>query len=206
MSHKTYNQILDEHLHILVAQGNHEAFNQLTWRYHKHAVNLVNDLLSKYSFTGISNKELLVACEDYFPIVLSKFTPGMSSFFTFWKETSSQVLMDYLIENSYDGEAFIFRGIVSLDQKRDEKHPYSELLGERGDDKLLKKKVFEIKHALNKYAAFFTHREKALLNLILEGYSLKELEHSGLLVRSQLILTYKSAIEKLKKYVKDIDK
>ena len=203
MPHKSYHQILDEHLHILIAQGNHEAYNKLSYRYHRHSLTLVKDLLSKYTFTGVTNRELVLVCEDHFPFVVSKYTPGLSSFFSFWKDSTSKVVIDYLVENSYDGDASIFRGAISFDQKNEEKHPYSELIGERGDEHAIKKRVFEIRYVVNKYDAFFTYQEKALLNLILEGYSLTEVEHSGLLGRSQLSLTYKSLIDKLKKYTKN---
>ena len=67
MPHKSYHQILDEHLHILIAQGNHEAYNKLSYRYHRHSLTLVKDLLSKYTFTGVTNRELVLVCEDHFP-------------------------------------------------------------------------------------------------------------------------------------------
>ena len=201
MSNKSYNQILDEHLHILIAQGNHEAFNKLSKRYHKHASILVSELIKQYSYTGITAKELLIACEDHFPFVVLKYVHGKASFYSFWKGSSLQCLMDYIIENSYDGDAYTFKGSISFDQKNDEMHSFSELIGENSDEKIVKKRVFEIKHAIHKYEIFFTHQEKMLLNLILEGYSLAELEHTGLLGKSQLNLTYKSAIERLKKYL-----
>lgn len=202
MPTKSYNQILDEHLHILVAQGNHEAFNQLRKRYHKHAINLSNELLRQYRDTGITRKELVSVCEDHFIFVLNKFVSGLSSFFTFWKESTQQTLMDYIIENSYDGDAFSFRGSFSIDQNFDDKHPYSEYVAEIGDERKIKRKILELRQILNKYEVFFTFKEKAILNLIFEGYSLAELEHGGVLTKSDIYLTYKSAVEKLRFYTK----
>lgn len=205
MPKKSYNRILDEHLHILIAQGNHEAFNRLRKRYHRHALLLVSKLYRQYSDTGITQRELTVVCENYFFIVISKYESGLSSFYSFWKEITTQALMDYIVENSYDGDAFFFKGIVSFDQIIDEKRSFSEYIGERGDEALLKKKLFEIRHVINKYDVFFTSQEKALLSLLLEGYSLPELEHSGLLSKSHLYLTYKSAIDKLRNYIQKGD-
>ena len=201
MPKKSYNQILDEHLHILIAQGNHEAYNKLRKRYHVHAVILVNEYLKQYSYTGITAKELVVACEEHFLFVIGRYLPGRSSFYTFWKSSTSQYLMDYLVEHSYEGEASIFRGSISLDQKNDEMHGFSELIAERGDEKAFKRKVFEIKHILHKYDVFFTAPEKTLLSLILDGYSLADFVHTGILEKSQVNLTYKCAVEKLQKYM-----
>lgn len=201
MPNKSYNRILDEHLHILIAQGNHEAYNHLRKRYHRHALVLTSDLFQKYDDTGITKKELMAVCEGHFSTVISKYISGLSSFYSFWIESTTQVLMDYIIENSYEGEAFTFRGVVSFDQNSDEKHLFSDFLGETGDEKKFKKVIFEIRQVLKKYATFFKSQERALLNLVLEGYSLAELEHSGTMSKSHLYLTYKSAVERLKSYM-----
>lgn len=206
MSHKTYNQILDEHLHILIAQGNYEAFVKLRKRYQKHFTALVNDMLSQYDYTGISFKELFCVCEDHFPFVIIKYNPENYSFYSFWKENTQRYLLDYLIENSYEGDAFSFKGSVSFDQKIDDSHSLSELIGEREDEYLIKKRIFEIKHIIHKCKVFFTLQERTLLDFVLEGYSLAEFEHSGLLQKSQINLTYKSAIDKLRKYMDVPDK
>ena len=202
MPKKSYNQILDEHLHILIAQGNHEAFNTLRKRYHIHASVLVSELLKQYAYTGISSKELIQACESHFVFVIIKYSSGRSSFYSFWKSSTYQYLMDYLVEHSYNADAYVFKGSISFDQKNDEMHSFSELIAERGDEKAFKRKIFEIRHVIHKYDAFFTSQEKTILNLILDGYTLGDFEHTGVLARSQIHLTYKSAVEKLQKYMK----
>lgn len=202
MPHKSYNRILDEHLHILIAQGNHEAFIKLRKRYHKHALVLVDELIYQFDDVGVTRKELLAVCENHFIFVLSKYIPDRSSFYSFWKETSTQVLMDYIVTNSYDGDAMFFKGIISFDQNSDERHCFSEYLGERNDDLAFRRKLLDIKRHLKKYEVFFTIQEKALLNLLMEGYSISELEHSGLMSKSHLYLTYKSAVNKLQNYIK----
>ena len=201
MPSKTYNQILDEHLHILIAQGNHEAFIVLRRRYRRHAYVLCTSLLNQYSDTGITNKELFSVCDAHFILCLNRYVPGLSSFYTFWKESTQQILMDYIVENSYDSGAYLFRGIVSFDQALDEKHNYAEYLAEKTEDKKFKRTLLEIKRIIQKYDVFFTAQEKALLNLILEGYSVCELEHTGMLGKSHLYLTYNCALEKLKHIV-----
>ena len=203
MPKRSYNQILDEHLHILVAQGNHEAYNTLRKRYHIHASFLVNNLLKQYANTGITVKELMTASEEHFLFVISKYVPGRSSFYSFWKSSTHQYLMDYLIDNSYDADASAFRGSISLDQKFEDMHSFGETLAEKNDPRSVKRMVFEIKNILYKYDAFFTVVEKTLINLILEGYSLADFEHAGILGKSQVNLTYKSAVEKLQKYLRE---
>ena len=201
MPKKSYNQILDEHLHILIAQGNHEAYNKLRKRYHVHAVILVHEYLKQYSYTGVTVKELVAACEEHFIFVIGKYLPGKSSFYTFWKSSTSQYLMDYIIDHSYEGDVSMFCGTISLDQKNEEMHSFSELIAERGDEKAFKRKIFEIRHVIHKYEVFFTVPEKTLLSLILDGYSLADFEKTGILGKSQVNLTYKSAVEKLQKYM-----
>ena len=202
MPNKSFNRILDEHLHILIAQGNHEAFNQLRRRYHRHALVLTTELIQQFNDTGITKKELVTVCDDHFVFVLSKYITGLSSFYSFWKESTMQALMDYIVENSYDGDASTFKGVISFDQNYDEKHLYSDFLAERGNEKKLRKKIFEVRQILKKYDIFFTYQEKTLLTLILEGYTLAEIEHAGLLGKSHLYLTYKNAVSKLKNYMK----
>ena len=114
MPKKSYNQILDEHLHILIAQGNHEAYNTLRKRYHIHASILVRELLDKYAYTGIPYNELISVCEEHFVFIISKYHPGRSSFYSFWKSSSSQCLMDYLVEHSYGADAYVFRQPIIL--------------------------------------------------------------------------------------------
>lgn len=201
MPKKSYNQILDEHLHILTAQGNHEAFNKLRKRYHVHAVILVSEYLKQYGYTGVTSKELIAVCEECFLYVINKYIPGRSSFYSFWKNSTSQSLLDYLAEHSYEGEAFVFCGSISFDQKNDEMHSFSELIAERGDEKAMKRMIFEIKHVLHKYHAFFSSTEKTMINLILEGYSLADFANAEILGKSQINLTYKSAVEKLQKFI-----
>ena len=201
MPKKSYNQILDEHLHSLIAQGNHEAFNKLRRRYHRHSANLCSDIAYQYRDSGIEQNELIAVCEAVFPIVILKYNPSLSSFYTFWKETTNQELLNYVIDNSYDGGASMFKGVVSFEQEYDERYCYSEYLGEIDDSKKLKRKTFEMKELINKrYAAFFTNQEKNLLNLVLEGYTIKELEHADILKKSQLYLTYNSAVNKLRNF------
>lgn len=203
MPRKSYNQILDEHLYILIAQGNHEAFIKLRKRYHKHALTLSTELIRQYNSSGITRADLVAVCEGYFPIVLSKYVVWLSSFYTFWKEATTKEVMDYIIDNSYEAKAFTFRGVISFDQNFDDKHSYGDFLAERDNDRSLKKKILDVRRVLNKYAVFFTSQEKAVINLMLEGYSLMELEHSGLLKKSRLYLTYKSALDKIQNYMNE---
>ena len=201
MPKKSYNQILDEHLHILIAQGNYEAFIKLRKRYHLHAASLVHEVLKKYSYTGATFRELMSICDEHFLFVVVKYAPGESSFYFYWKNSTTQQLMEYLIEKSEEDGFFTFRNIVYFDQKNDESHTYSELIAEKNDNKATKRKIFEIKHILHKYDVFFTLPEKALLNLILEVYTLQDFEHVGMLRKSQINLTYKSIVEKVQKYL-----
>lgn len=205
MPKRTYHQILDEHLHILIAQGSYDAFINLRKRYHKHAVQLATDLYQQYRYTGISFNELLAACEDYFPFTICKFVPGLSTFYCFWKSTTKLHLINYIIDFSYDGNGVPINDYISFDQKKDESHSFGELIGETNDQSVVKRKIFEIKHILHKYNLFFTTQEKALINCVLEGYSLMDFKRSGALGRSQISLTYKSAVNKLKKYM-ELDK
>ena len=96
----------------------------------------------------------------------------------------------------------MFRGVVSFDQNYDERHLYSEFLAEKDYSVLFKKQVQDIRRIITKYEVFFTSMEKAIINLVLEGYSLVELEHTGLLKKTQLYLTYNSALDKLHSYMK----
>ena len=199
MPKKSYNRILDEHLHILSAQGNHEAYLKLQKCYHMHALSLCSELLLQYPKSGITRKELVTVCDDFFPMVVLKYNPMLSSFYSFWKESSTRELMDFMLKNSYGADAYIFRGSYSLD---DENNSYAETIAEGEEDINMRRKIFEVKGLINRYSVFFTDFEKTLLLLVLDGYSLQELEQAKLVAKSTLYLTFNSGVEKLKKCLK----
>ena len=201
----SYNRILDEHLHTLIAQGNHEALERLKRRYHYHSLTLCHDLLHQYQKTGISVSELMAVCEGLFVFIVKKFDPSLSTFFSFWKEHTMHRLMDYLVDNSYKADSTDINGNISLDQEFEDKHSLSEFISERDDDTREKKRqLFEIKNVIANHEDVFTKQEAALLNLVLSGYTIADLEHSGVMSRSALYLTFKSGTEKLQKLIKKL--
>ena len=201
MPNKLYNKILDEHLHILITQGCYEAFLEIKKRYHKHAQIVCTKLLNQYQKTGITKVELVSVCDDNLPIVLRKYVSGLSSFYNFWERCTTQVAMDYLVDFSYGAEGVYFSGTFSIDQDLDGRLMSPELLKEKDESKAIKRQIFEIKSIIAKFEIFFTKVEVAILNLVLEGYSIADLEKTGLYCKSQLYLTYHSAIDKVKHYL-----
>ena len=204
MPQKSYNTLLDEHLHILVAQGNHEAFEQLKKRYHFHAINLCRDILKQYENTGIMPADLVIVCDSIFRSIVEKYDAELSSFFSFWKQLASHQIMEYLTDNSYTAEASSFSGSISIDQEFEDNHTFADMLCEIDDNRMKRKKIAEVKRIIVKYAVDFTKQEKAMLNLILEGYSIPDLEHSGVMSRSSLYLTFNTAVEKLQNIINGI--
>ena len=206
MPSQTKQRIPDEQLHSLTIKGIHEAFVELKKRYHKHSLILVNQLLTQYINTGISKKDLLTICEGHFSYVIRHYQKHLASFYSFWKETTLQTAMDYLIENSYGGAASSFYGSISLNQENDGRYQYEDVLSEKDTSKDVKKQVFEVKAVMAKYDAKFTVSEKAVLNLLLSGLTMTEIENTGLYGKTYIYLTFKSASEKLQKYLKDFPK
>ena len=203
MPKKSYNRILDEHLHILAAQGNHEAYERLKRSYHLHALSLCSNVLSQYPESGVSRKELVTVCDDYFPFIVLKFNPCLSSFYSFWKEGTTREIMDYMIENSYGADASIFKGSLSFDQEKDSAgNDYSDVLAESDYDINKQRTVFELKGLIMRNSASFSSQEKMLLILLLDGYSLNELIHTDIMSRANLYLTFNNAINKLQKFIK----
>ncbi len=202
MPAKNYNFILDEHLHILITQGNHEAFIELKRRYSIHANALCKKLLSQYPNTGVSLKELVAVCDDTFPIVLRKYLSGVSSFYLFWEKLATQAAMDHLVDFSYGAEGVFFSTIFSIDSDIEGKYGSLEFLKEKDQNREAKRQVFEVKSILEKYKKFFTETEKSLLNLVLSGLSISDIESTGIYSRSQLYLTFSNAIAKVKRYLK----
>ena len=204
MPRTNQDRVLDEHLLALIRQGNHDALDELRKRYHKHSLHLVHQLLTQYPNTGITTKELLAVCDSHFNFVIIKFNNLMpSSFLTFWKESTKNEAMDYLIENSYNGGAISFRGIISFNEANDDSLSYSEMIAERNENLNTNKKIFELRTQLYHFKPYFTNQEFSIVNLILVGYSFAELEHSGMTVRSNLYLTFKNAAKKLQKLIND---
>lgn len=207
MAPKTYNRILDEHLHILITQGNHEAYLYLVKRYRKYFKGLTCEMVEKYPNSGVSYKELMAICSQIFPSIVRKYDPGrLSSFFVFWRESSEKAMVDYLLENSYLANAAMFRGFVSFDEEADERRLAGERLAEFNETHYSEKRIEELKKIINAHRKEFKHQEFAMLTLMLEGYDLNDLEHSGMMSRSSLYLTFNNACDKIRKYLKMVKK
>ena len=202
----SYNLLLDEKLHSLVASGNHEAFVELKNRYHRHAHAFGSELLNQYYNTGVSLKDLVAFCDGCFPNIVKKYVSGISSFYGFWKDNIQYVAMDYLYNNSYVGQASFFSGSLSFDQERDDRYCYDDVLAEKDINPTIERLIAEVKTLLIKYDKEFTHTEKTLINLALSGYTVKDFEETGLYKKSYLYLTFNSAVEKLKKFQKESHK
>ena len=200
----SYHRILDEHLHTLAAQGNHEAYDKLKKRYHYHSLALCRDILRQYPKTSVNVRELVAVCENTFSFIVSKYDPDVSSFFTYWKEVLLREIMDYLVDNSYATNIEGLKSTISIDQEFDDKHTFSDYVCEKDDDREKKRKIFELKNVIARHDDVFLKQESTLLNLILDGYSIADLEHSGVMSRSKLYLTFNSAVRKLKKLVRRI--
>lgn len=198
MPRKSYDRKLDEHLHILVSQGNHEAYHRLAKRYRSHSALLCREILTQYPKTNANFQDLLAICNDIFPIVVRKFENGLSSFFTYWREKTKQRIIDYLIDCDDNLEDADIRFIFSLDDQFDNRHAFSDYICEKDEDRYKRRLLFETRNIIARNEKMFSPQEVALLNLALEGYSIGELEHSGLLKRSALYLTFKDAIDKLR--------
>ena len=203
MLKKSYNTILDEHLHILIAQGNHEAFVKLKRRYHYHSIKLCREILSHFEDAGVTINELMSVCVDTFVFIVSSYNPQLSSFYSYWKKVTTNEILDYLKHNSYEFDAAVFKGYISIDQEFEDSHDYSNVLSEKDENFSRKETIFEIKLIISNNRELFTEKERALLNLVLEGFSIGELEHSGVLSRSKLYLTFNSAVEKLQRLLND---
>ena len=198
---KSYNRLLDEHLHILIAQGNHEAFLKLARRYRDYSVALTKETLETYTNTGVSFSDVMTVCSDHFIYVVKKYDASQCSFYAFWKESTSQAIMDYLIDNSYQANAKMFKGFINLDEDLGERKLFTEQLNEYDDNGYLEKAIREVRAIIKQNKDVFKKKEIAILHLILEGYSINELTHSGLLNRSALYLTFNNACEKLRKII-----
>lgn len=201
MPQRSFNTILDDYLHILVAQGNHEAYEKLKKRYHYHAINLCKDILKQYDESGVTPIDLVAVCDSCFRSIVEKYDVELSSFFSFWKQSASHQILRYLADNSYNGDASNFKGSISIDQELENNHSFSDLLCEIDDGKLKRKKIADVRRIISKNLRSFTQQESAMLNLVLDGYSIADLEHGGIMSRSTLYLTFNNAIEKLQKII-----
>ena len=203
MPTKSYNRILDEHLLALIAQGNHDALRQLEIRYHKHSLHLAKELLLAYPNTGITKRELALVCDEHLPFLIAKFNPLLfNSFLTFWRRAVENVALLYIKDNSYNCGAVLFRGVISFDESADDSISYAERIAEKDDNQLIEKRTAEVRELVQHNKTLFTNEEFNLVILILDGYTFKELEHNGMMSRTVLYLTFKSASKKVRNLIK----
>ena len=199
---RSYNRLLDEHLHILITQGNHEAYLHLAKRYKKYFEGLTCEIIEKYPKSGISFKEIMAICTQSFPELVRKYDSSrLSSFFVFWRESCMKMIMDYLLENSYLANAATFRGFVTFDEELDERRCACDRLAEFDDNHIDARRVEMLRRIINEHKDEFKNQEFALLTLMLDGYDLNDLEHTGMMSRSSLYLTFNSACDKIRKYL-----
>ena len=169
---KTYNRILDEHLHSLVAQGNHEAYLKLKRRYKIYATKLIKEILDQFPNSGVTFSELKSMSLFYFSYVVKKYDNNLGPFYTFWKDTITQYLMDYLYENSYKGDAKEFDGIISLDEEYESRRINSETIAENDENYHQERMLAEIRRIVTSHKEDFKKEEFAMLILMIYGYSL----------------------------------
>lgn len=196
------NQITDEHLHTLCAQGNHDAYLLLANRYQRYSKKLINQILEDYPGSGISFHELMTVNNDRFPYIVKKYNPELNYFYAFWRETTSRAIMDYVILNSYNAQAKTFKGTFALDDENDERIAVYQYLHEEDENYLIRWQLREIAQIVESNHQMFEKNELLVLESIFQGLTLSEIERSGIIKRSTLYLTYNKLVEKLKKLLK----
>ena len=127
-----------------------------------------------------------------------------TAFISFWKEITVQKIMEYLVNNSYTVSLDGIKRSLSIDQKFEDNHFVIDVIHEKDDHKVKQRKIFEIKNLIMRNEELFDPQEITLLNFILDGYTLAELEHSGMMSRSTLYHMFNTAVEKLQKLIKRI--
>ena len=192
---------MDEHLHILISQGNHEALKRLEKRYQRHNLRLCRELYAQYQKTGVTLKEITSVCNGSFSATVKKYDPQLNSFYSFWRDNMIHNVMNYMIENAYIVDYEDFKSLVSLDEQAGERLSFGDVLYEKDEDPLKRRLVLDLEIFIEKNKNSYTGAEYTLLKLVLDGYSLADLEHSGVMSKSTLYLTFKSAVEKLKRLI-----
>jgi len=199
-----HHRVLDEYLILLITQGNHEAYETLRKRYHRHSLSLANEIAKSHQKAGLPISEIIAVCDYYFPAAVSRYNHFQSSFFHYWREMTSHYVLNYIIDLCYTEKSLILKTIFSIDDPIDEKHSVQDVLAERDEDILKKKAIEEINHIVKRHKSAFEKNELSLLELMLEGYSIGELEHSGLMAKSTLYITFNIAVNKLQKIMKGV--
>lgn len=191
--------LTDDYLHSLCAKNIPGAYEKFFQKYQVFSRKLVKQIQINYPGSGVSLEDLLAVCDSHFHIVVKKFDPNSGIFYSFWRTLIEREVMDYLMENSYKGKARTFAGIYVLDEEMDERQTYCEYLREDDDNHFSVQQIKELKLFLKQNSTKFDANELLVLNLNLEGYSLSEIEATGVIKRSTLYLTYNKAVDKLRK-------
>ena len=100
----------------------------------------------------------------------------------------------------------MFRGFVSFDEEADERRFAGERIAEFNEHHYNEKRIEELKRIIHAHRKEFKHQEFAMLTLMLEGYDLNDLEHTGMMSRSSLYLTFNNACDKIRKYIQTAKK
>jgi len=200
---KSYRRILDEHLHALVAQGNHAAYKQLENRYKKAADLLTKELIhSKYSNCGVTPSEITSVCTDNFSYIVKKYDCSMSAFYTFWRRTIELQIADYVNSNYFSDKSKTLVSFISYDEDLSDSLIGLEYIAEIDENNQRMRQIHEIKSVILANKSEFENAEFMMLLLTLDGYSIADFEHTGITSQSTLYLTFNRAIAKLEKILK----
>lgn len=200
---KSYNRKLDEHLHSLITRGNHDAYLKLARRYRLYAKHLTKEILEQYQGSGVGFSDLMTVFTDSFCYIVRNFDYQKTSFYVFWREISKKLAIDYIIENSYLANAKAFRSFIHFDEEHGEKRMLGDRVNEYDEDYLTERLIRELKRLLHIHKEEFKKLEFTVLFLLLDGYSIAELEHSGMMSRSALYLTFNNACIKMRNIVEN---
>ncbi|NLZ15862.1 MAG: hypothetical protein GXY27_04230 [Erysipelotrichaceae bacterium] len=195
----TKDYLTDDYLHSLCAKNIPGAYEKFFRKYQMFSRKVVKQIQINYPNSGVSFEDLLAVCDSHFHIIVKKYDPNSGNFYSFWHTLIEREVMDYLMENSYKGKARVFAGVYTLDEEMDERQACYEYLREDDETHLTERQIKELKLFLKQNSSKFEANELLVLNLNLEGYSLSEIEATGVMKRSTIYLTYNKAVEKLRK-------
>lgn len=195
---KTYNRLIDELLHTLIAQGNHAAYELLLKRYRRRALSLAFDLNdSKYRGLGIPTGDIVTVCNDHFRYAVKKFTPWLSAFYTFWRRTVELQINGYVNDNYFSDQTKIQLSVIRFDEEFNERTLDLERIAETDENEDRERLVCELRRFIIIHKNDFEHQEFMMLLLTLDGYKISDFEHTGITSLSTLYLTFKKATTKL---------
>jgi RNA polymerase sigma factor (sigma-70 family) len=190
----------DKQLIIEYKNGTNEySLGVLIKRYSKYAKSLAKKYLLQNSNSGITYDEMYAVGVSATYIAIVKYnTDSDNEFYPYWYTVASNEIIRYIQENSYMYKGKTFAGDISLDDKK-ESRLFADVYGQNDREMEKSRAHNDLVEYLNDPHIKLTKDERKIMQLLIEGYEIKEISIKLNIATSVIYDRYHRVLKKIRK-------